>query len=64
MAAIVVIENARITITSPKMLPSDAGYNNTGINGSHGPKIKIINNIQGVILDEREVSCTCLCYHA
>ena len=42
-------EKAVITSTRPNKLPSEAGNIRIGIRGSHGPKTKMINKIQGVM---------------
>ena len=48
MVAIVVAPKTPVTNTTPDELLFAAGYISKGINGSHGPKTKIVKRIQGV----------------
>lgn len=50
MVPMVTRANTAATIDTPQRLCAAAGYIRMGIRGSHGPKIKIINNTQGVTL--------------
>lgn len=38
-----------VTTANNQRLPAAAGYINSGMSGSHGPKRKIVNRIHGVI---------------
>jgi len=50
IVAIVTMEKSTETTTDPAMLFSAAGYIRMGIRGSQGPKTKMRNRIQGVVL--------------
>jgi hypothetical protein len=50
MVRIVEREKAVITRIRPSRLPLEAGNIRMGIRGSQGPKTKMINNIQGVMI--------------
>ena len=50
IVAIVIVPNTAVTINRPTKLFFAAGYIRIGIRGSHGPKTKITNSAQGVIL--------------
>jgi len=50
MVRIVAKPNVTVTKTTPPTLCFAAGYMIRGIKGSHGPKIKIVKRIQGVML--------------
>ena len=50
IVAIVTIEKRIDTVIAPEILCSAAGYITRGISGSHGPKTKMRNKIQGVVL--------------
>ena len=45
---IVTAPNTKVTATKPSLLSLAAGYINNGINGSQGPKRKIVKRIHGV----------------
>ena len=47
---IVTEPNIPVTNNKPMILFFAAGYMRIGINGSHGPRTKIVNKTQGVIL--------------
>jgi hypothetical protein len=49
IVTIVVTPNSAVTNTTPHTLPVAAGYINIGINGSQGPKRKMVNRTQGVM---------------
>jgi hypothetical protein len=49
---IVKIEKTAVTQKSVRKLKLAAGYINSGINGSQGPKTKIVNSIHGVKFGE------------
>lgn len=49
IVAIVTDENKVQIRKRPLKLNSEAGYISIEISGSHGPKTKMVNNIQGVI---------------
>ena len=49
IVSIVMQPKARATKITPEILCFAAGYMIKGINGSHGPNIKIVKRIQGVI---------------
>ena len=46
----VIAPKTPVTSNKPERLFSAAGYIRSGIKGSHGPKIKIANKTQGVML--------------
>ncbi len=50
IVAIVTIPNTHVTTTSPNKLFFAAGYIRMGIKGSHGPKTKMTNSVQGAML--------------
>ena len=49
IVAMVTKPNAAVTIKSAEKLVFTAGYIKVGINGSQGPKTKMVNNIHGVM---------------
>jgi len=51
MVPIVTIPKTLVTTTRPKRLFCAAGYIRIGINGSHGPKTKMTNSVQGAMLE-------------
>ena len=61
MVASVVIPKTNAIAATEAILASAAGYIRSGINGSQGPKTKIVNRIHGVIFFVSFVSCTCAC---
>ena len=50
IVAMVAVPNTKATRSTPKKLFFAAGYIRMGIKGSQGPKTKIANNAQGVML--------------
>lgn len=48
MVASVETPNTIVTPTTVHAVPLAAAYMRIGINGSHGPKMKMVNNIHGV----------------
>ena len=58
MVNIVTPPKMAVTKSRPKVSPFAAGYITIGMSGSQGPKIKIVNNIQGVRLTCVSVSWT------
>lgn len=59
MVATVIVLKTTATATINETLCCAAGYMNSGINASHGPRTNMMNTAQGVIEFLLSASCTC-----